>query len=349
VKLLEAEPAVAPAPEAPPPPETAPEQPPAPPEGGRACKNCGAPMEAEQDWCLSCGTAAPGRLGERPGWRAASTVVALTVLLVLGAVGAGYAAITDDNATSSRAAGTASQAQAPPATTPPATSTPPAATTTPPATPPASTSTLPKVKAPTPSTSPATPVTPAPPVPTATTPPPVTPAPSTPAPSTPPAVSSSPPPPATTTPEPAAAVAFDIPASAGKPYDPYGVTALAGDPKRALDGDLATSWFVESTKPQLPAVGYAVDLGRKRGIRELDIATTTPGFKVEIYANDEAKLPPDILDSRWSHIGNVVKVGTDEHITLGAGSTKYRNVMLWFTKPPKAGARIRLSELKLLG
>ena len=41
-------------------------------------------MQRGQDWCLECGTAAPGRLGARPGWRAAFTVVGLTtVLLVL--------------------------------------------------------------------------------------------------------------------------------------------------------------------------------------------------------------------------------------------------------------------------
>ena len=44
------------------------------PEAARTCAPAARRMEAEQDWCLSCGTAAPGRLGERPGWRAASTV-----------------------------------------------------------------------------------------------------------------------------------------------------------------------------------------------------------------------------------------------------------------------------------
>jgi hypothetical protein len=39
-------------------------------------------MAQEQDWCLSCGTAAPGRLGERPGWRAALTVLGATLALV---------------------------------------------------------------------------------------------------------------------------------------------------------------------------------------------------------------------------------------------------------------------------
>ena len=50
-------------------------------------------MAPEQDWCLNCGTAAPGRLGERPGWRAASTVIVLALLLVLGAAGGAAAGV----------------------------------------------------------------------------------------------------------------------------------------------------------------------------------------------------------------------------------------------------------------
>ena len=36
-------------------------------------------------------------------------------------------------------------------------------------------------------------------------------------------------------------------------------------------------------------------------------------------------------------------------IVLGAGTTKYRNVLLWFTQPPTDGPRLRITELKLLG
>jgi len=61
-----------------------------------ACESCGAAMERGQDWCLDCGTAAPGRLGARPGWRAAFTVVGVTTMLLLCAVVAAYAALTGD-------------------------------------------------------------------------------------------------------------------------------------------------------------------------------------------------------------------------------------------------------------
>jgi len=38
-----------------------------------------------------------------------------------------------------------------------------------------------------------------------------------------------------------------------------------------------------------------------------------------------------------------------QKIVLGAGTTKYRNVLLWFTQPPTDAPRLRLTELKLLG
>ncbi|HWT92869.1 MAG TPA: hypothetical protein VN238_07720, partial [Solirubrobacteraceae bacterium] len=41
-----------------------------PEPAARACTNCGAGLTPEQDWCLECGTAQPGRIGGRPGWRA---------------------------------------------------------------------------------------------------------------------------------------------------------------------------------------------------------------------------------------------------------------------------------------
>ena len=96
-----------------------------------------------------------------------------------------------------------------------------------------------------------------------------------------------------------------------------------------------------------------VDLGKLQGVREINLQTPTPGFRVEIYATDETTPPPDILDTRWSHIKDVSNIGTKDdgkqRIVLGAGTTKYRNVLLWFTQPPTDGPRLRIAELKLLG
>jgi hypothetical protein len=351
VKLLEAEPVAAPevAPAAPR--ESAPEQPPSQPEAVPTCSACGAPMQDGQDWCLTCGIAAPGRLGQRPGWRAASTVIALTVVLVLGAIAASYAALTGD---SKKAPAPAAPAQAqvatPPAAQPPAATTPaPQQTTTTPTTPHKQPTTkIPKVKTPTSTTSGGSPLKPTP---STSTPkgttgaPPVTGTTSTPSTTTngqgaKPAVGTAPTP-------------IELAGDAGKLYDPYGRATVSGQGERALDGDAATSWYVDAKDPQQFGLGYAVDLGKLQGIREIELQTPTPGFRIEVYATDEATPPPDILDTRWSHITNVSKVGVKDNgkqkIVLGAGTTKYRNLLLWFTQPPTDGARLRLTELQLLG
>src|SRR6476620_11399854 len=141
-----------------------PDRPPEDTAVARTCEHCGAAMAPGQDWYLECGTAAPGRLGRRPGLRAATTVVALTLALVAGAVTAGYAAINGDAGRDTAKPPVASGA--PIAQAPPSTPVAPPPTTAAPATP------LPSVQPPVTAT----------PAPAATHPAPI--APSTPAPTT---------------------------------------------------------------------------------------------------------------------------------------------------------------------
>jgi hypothetical protein len=356
VKLLEAEPVVTP--------EVAPEAPPEQPPAGPTCGACGAPMQDGQDWCLTCGTAAPGRLGERPGWRAASTVIALTVVLVLGAIGAGYAALTGDGKKKAPAPVAAAPARQQAQVTPPpatpqtetgqAQSTP--TTTTP--------KKIPKVKSPTTGSARGTPITPSRSTPSTSTPSTSVPSTSTPATSVPSTSTPAITPPSTSTPattnpqspqQPADAgpQPIELAGDAGKLYDPYGRAKASGEAERALDSDATTSWYVDPKDAAQLGVGYAVGLGKLQGIREIELQTPTPGFRVEVYATDETDVPPDILDTRWSHITNVSNVGAKdggkEKVVLGAGTTKYRNLLLWFTEPPSDGPRLRLTELQLLG
>jgi hypothetical protein len=313
-------------------------------------------MEPEQDWCLNCGTAAPGRLGERPGWRAASTVIALALLLVLGAVGAGYAALTDDSqpeqtASAPAAAPPAAAQVAPPAATtqPPAATQPPATATTP-----AKPQKLPKVKTPTAGATPGSPITP-------------TPTTSTPATNAGTGTGTNTGTTGTgtgtntgttgtgttTTPADTGPKPIELNGDAGTVYDPFKRVKDSGETTRALDDDPSTSWYVDPTVPTQVAVGYVVDLGKLQGVRQINLQTPTPGFRVEIYATDETTPPPDILDTRWSHIKDVSDVGAKDDgkqkIVLGAGTSKYRNVLLWFTQPPTDGPRLRIAELELLG
>jgi hypothetical protein len=353
MKLLELQPEVAPG--APPePPEDAPRDEPQAEPAARTCRICGATMEPGQDWCLACGTSA-GPLGERAGWRSAMTVLGLTLVLVAGTVAASYAALRSDP-TAPPVTTNAEVAQTPPATVaPPPTAT---GTTAAPETTPAepgttSTGRLPKVQVPSsrPSTSSAAPATPAP----------TTPVPATPRTSTPPAQAAPPAPtsgggqtnstPTNTTPTTPAPVAIDLDASAASVYDPYRRATAVGVPGKALDGDGGTSWYADPAPGNLVALGYVLNLGEARGIRSVDITTPTPGFKVEVYATDEATPPPTITDTRWAHITDKSDVGEDgkAHIVLGAGTSKYRTLLLWITEPPADGPRVRISELTVSG
>src|SRR3954468_22013641 len=358
MKLLEVQPEIAPG--APPePPDGTPADEPAAEPGTRTCKTCGATLEPGQDWCLACGTAA-GRIGTRPGARSAMTVFGLTALLLAGAVGASYAALREDQTVPpSQSAADAQVAQAPPATVPPATTPPPASTPTTPA--PGTTtgkSSIPKVQVPSNSSTVPTPkATPPVAVPRQTTPP-ATPSPTpTPTPATPPAPSSGGGGSQTSTgssstPAPSAPVAIDLGASGASIYDPYRRATAAGVPAKAIDGDGSTSWYADTAPgQQTVGVGFAVNVGEARGIKAVDITTPTPGFKVEIYASDEATPPPSITDTRWAHITDKSDVGADgkTHIVLGGGSSKYQTLLLWITKPPSDGARVRISELGVLG
>ena len=315
--------------------------PPAAPAGdavaARACGACGAPMQAEQDWCLSCGTAAPGRLGQRPGWRAAATIAALTLVLVAGSVAAAYAALTTD--ATQEAAAPAPPAAGPVAQAPPAT--PPSSATPPPPKP------LPAVKPP-PSPAPSTGGTVTPVSPPATP----SPAPAQPVtPVTPPTGSGGSTQADTPPEKPAGPVMIELPGDAGSVYDPDTQAVDPGDPSLALDGEQDTAFDVAAQSTAW-GVGYVLDLQSKRGLRAVRIDTDTPGFKVEVYATDLRTPPPSITDTRWAHLRNAADVGTEKGRTtvrLSDGTEKYRTLLLWITAGPAEGDRVDLSEVTVLG
>lgn len=334
--------------------ETPPETPVAP--VATACPKCGAPVEPGQDWCLNCGEAQASRRMALPGKRAIGTVLALTGVLVVGAVAAAYAALDHESPATT---GTTQVAQVPaptpsaaapapstsvPSDTAPSSTLPPStgSTDVPPA---SSTPSLPR-STPTPSV-PSTPVTPS--------------TPSTSSTSTGSRTSTSRDTTSTTRtsttetlPQP---TEIRLDPTAASLYDPYRrdtADPATADPQKALDGEAGTSFPITvADGSESIGAGLVLDLGRKQGVRELDVTTKTPGFKIELYATDETDLPPDITDTRWAHLKDVRDVGTDTDgkvkVDLGAGTTKYRHVLLWLTTPPTTGFTVRLSEVRVLG
>jgi hypothetical protein len=325
----------------------------------RTCPTCQAPLQDGQDWCLSCGESQSSRRLTLPGKRATATVLALTTVLIGGAVAASYAALNDSGVPGPSPT---QVAQVPASSTAPSTAAPAATGAVDGTVAPGASSTIPSTPEPTPSADPS-------PSPDSSTDPSLLDGPSVPPSSS--STSSS----HTTsdagdtkttdstadtrtsttsTEADTTPVAIKLDDDAATLYDPYKRDTAAGDADKAFDGDPNTSFPVTvAAGATTIGAGLTVDLGTAQGLREIDLTTKTPGFKTEIYATDDADLPPDVLDTRWAHLKDVVGVGSDtdgkEKVKLGAGTTKYRHVLLWFTALPAGGSTVRISELKLLG
>jgi type IV secretory pathway VirB10-like protein len=303
--LLERPTAEAPVAETPPPPEAeAPE---------RLCPTCSAALADGQDWCLECGSAQPGRLGGRPGWRSALAVLALTGVLAAGAVAAAYAAMSSDARREAAAA-------APPAATPVVAQPAPAAEPTPPPPPPA-----PKAEAPAP----------APPAPAPPAPEPVAPAP--------PATDGAGDQPAE---EDVPLVELD-PKTSAVTYDPSKLTTEENRPKArfAIDARKRTVW----TAPVDPVtgnvnLGIVVSLEDAQRIKALRFTAETPGFNVETYGAKTEEVPEDILAEDWKHLTDKKDVGVEEELKIDG---RFRHVLLWVTIQP-ADTEAVISTLELL-
>ena len=103
-----------------------------------------------------------------------------------------------------------------------------------------------------------------------------------------------------------APVELELPADAGALYDPSQLVVPPADPalaRRALDGKASTAFTITPSRPEW-GVGYVVDLQKPHGLRTLEITTSTPGFRVEVYATDLATPPPTVTDARWAHLAD---------------------------------------------
>jgi len=147
-------------------------------------------------------------------------------------------------------------------------------------------------------------------------------------------------------PKPLAAIALDK--DDASTYDPDARATDPGEPGRAVDGGEQSAWTVTTPgQERTMGVGLALDLGRAQTVRAIELATSTPGFQVELYAS-ERELPPDILDTRWVHVADREDVGETEQIKIGpARRAAFRHVLLWITKLPDDGPTVSLSNVEV--
>ncbi|MCW3068021.1 MAG: hypothetical protein JWL67_646 [Solirubrobacterales bacterium] len=83
-----------------------------------ACPLCGAPLHAEQEWCLNCGAAARTRLAATPNWKVPIAVLLAVVALSLGVLAAAFVQLAGSGATPPATTKTVTTAPAPAAPAP---------------------------------------------------------------------------------------------------------------------------------------------------------------------------------------------------------------------------------------
>jgi hypothetical protein len=298
----------------------------APVEKFPVCRNCGTPMHHVQDWCLECGTVAPGRLSRRGGWRMATSVTVLTVLIASGIVAASYAALSSDSKRAvSRPAPVAAAAPTPPAATTPAVTPPVTPAVTPP---PVAPKTIKPVSTPK--------VTPTP---VATPTPAATPTTSTPTATTPKA-----------TPKPTGPQPILLDTDAASIYDPANhPQGTFGDPSNAIDQDPATAWTATLDANGKLGAGINIDLKSPHTVGFLRITTDTAGMAVEIYGA-VGPLPATLTDPAWTHLASKQAVKHRQTITLNTQGHKYRHVLVYIPRGPSGsgGGQVDIAELAVL-
>lgn len=294
-------------------------------------------MAADQDWCLECGTAAPGRLGGRPRWRLGAAVLSLSLLLIGSAAVAGYAAVTSDAERETTAQNIAPGTPAPgaavtppvperPTSQPPKVETPTTETTAPSTTDPSSVAPV----------DPVTPVDPVEPV-----------EPITPDTTTDPTTDTETDPPAPAEP---ALTSFKLRSGDVEIYDPYERPgAEFGDPKDALTKSREFDVTVPADGEEIGA-GLLVDLGAVRTVREVRFRTDTRRMGLEVYGVKTGK--PGGLRAGWRLLEEpdlAVDGLRDVTVTLEKPA-EIRRLVLWFTSPSStADPRAALGRLDVLG
>ena len=296
-------------------------------------------MAPGQDWCLQCGAPASGGLGTG-GWRPAATLLAATLVLVLGAAAAGYAALNKKPEEPATVTTTLAQTPAP-VQTPTTPVTPGTPTTIKPVLPPTG---VKPPKIPLPTSTPA-----------------VTPLPAIPAPSSKTKGGSTAPSGSDTggsgsgETQPAAIV---LDTNAASTYNPYNYPVAAfGDPSLTIDGDSSTGWTaqVEPTTAPKMAEGVLIDLKSAMKLASVKLVTSTPGMTVQVYGANVRTAPTSITDKAWVPLSHsLVFAKRHARIKLRDSKKAFRFLTLWISRAPAASlgtpqapGHVSVNELEL--
>jgi len=115
----------------------------------------------------------------------------------------------------------------------------------------------------------------------------------------------------------------------------------------AIDGLPTTEWDTEQYEGGFEAsdksgVGLYMDAGSPVAARQLDLVTSTPGFKAAVYASDS--VPGDI--EGWNKVSRTLTVRENQRFTLDTARQPFRYYLLWISELPEDGKAV-VKELGL--
>src|SRR3954454_5066337 len=131
-------------------------------------------------------------------------------------------------------------------------------------------------------------------------------------------------------------------------YDPEGGDGESSSQVQfAIDGVPTTAWDTETYQGGFEAnnkhgVGLYVSTGSPVAARQLDILSSTEGYKAAIYASDD--VPADI--GGRTQVSENVSAKPDQPFRLHTGGARYRNYLFWISELPEGG-KVTVKELAL--
>jgi eukaryotic-like serine/threonine-protein kinase len=125
---------------------------------------------------------------------------------------------------------------------------------------------------------------------------------------------------------------------AASDYDPEGDGEESPDSTQfAIDGNRPTSWDTETYQggfagSDKQGVGLYVDTGTAVAAKQLELVTSTPGYRATVYA---ANTVPGGLGG-WKRVSRPQTVEQDDTFVLHTDGRRYRYYLLWISSLPES-------------
>jgi serine/threonine protein kinase len=135
---------------------------------------------------------------------------------------------------------------------------------------------------------------------------------------------------------------------AARDYDPEGDGEESGGQVQfAIDGLPTTVWSSEQYEggfegSDKSGVGLYVNTGSRVSARQMDVVTSTPGFKAAVYASDS--VPGRVRD--WEKVSRTITAKRVQALQLDTAGHGFRNYLLWISELPEDG-KVSIKELGL--